>query len=298
MLTLLPQVAPAAAAQLAGTAWRLVEFRSMDDAIGTVRPEDPAKFTMQLNSDGTVTMQLDCNRASGSWQAKPGADGVSGSFTFGRLASTRAYCPPPNLDVTVTAQAEYVRSFLLKDGRLYLSLMADGGIFAWEPLPAVSFETTPDRELESAILKAMPYYTRATIDDSGIGQGRYVYTKVDLNGDGRPEVMAYLLGSTFCGTGGCNLLLFTATPRGYKLVNNFPISRLPVIVSPKRTKGWPDLFRLESGGGARPSYVRHAFNGKRYLVKGRMKADKPPVGKSYLGGEVTFAGGIPLLPQQ
>ena len=26
---------------LAGTKWRLLEIRSMDDAIGTVRPEDP-----------------------------------------------------------------------------------------------------------------------------------------------------------------------------------------------------------------------------------------------------------------
>jgi hypothetical protein len=31
------------------------------------------------------------------------------------------------------AQAEYLRSYLLTDGKLYLSLMADGGIYAWEP---------------------------------------------------------------------------------------------------------------------------------------------------------------------
>jgi hypothetical protein len=38
------------------------------------------------------------------------------------------------LDERVTGQAQYVRSFLLKDGRLHLSLMADGGIFVWEPM--------------------------------------------------------------------------------------------------------------------------------------------------------------------
>lgn len=118
---------------LAGTAWRLVEFQSMDDATGTVRPQDPAKFTMRLKGDGTVTMQLDCNRAIGNWQAKPGVNGSSGSFTFGKLASSLAVCPPPNIDEKVTAQAEFVRSFLLKDGRLFLSLMADAGMFVWEP---------------------------------------------------------------------------------------------------------------------------------------------------------------------
>jgi len=27
-----------------------------------------------------------------------------------------------------------VRSYLLKDGRLYLSLMADGGVYEWRPV--------------------------------------------------------------------------------------------------------------------------------------------------------------------
>jgi len=47
-----------------------------------------------------------------------------------------ASCPPPSVDEQITKQAPYFRSYLLKDGRLYLSLMADGGIFAWEPLEA------------------------------------------------------------------------------------------------------------------------------------------------------------------
>jgi hypothetical protein len=35
----------------------------MDDAIRTERPDDPSLYTMQLNSDGTVAMRLNCNRA-------------------------------------------------------------------------------------------------------------------------------------------------------------------------------------------------------------------------------------------
>ena len=118
---------------LAGTSWRLVEFQSMDDATGTVRPEDPSLYTMRLNSDGTVTMRLNCNRASGTWSAEPSGNGVSGRFEFGPLAGTRALCPPPSLDERISAQAKFIRSYLLKEGKLYLSLMADGGIYAWEP---------------------------------------------------------------------------------------------------------------------------------------------------------------------
>ena len=118
---------------LAGTSWRLVEFQSMDDAIGTVRPDDPSLYTMRLNSDGTVTMRLNCNHAHGTWSVKPGGNGVSGRFEFGQLTTTRALCPPPSMDESIAAHAKFIRSYLLKNDRLYLSLMADGGIYAWEP---------------------------------------------------------------------------------------------------------------------------------------------------------------------
>ena len=51
---------------LAGTAWRLVEFQSMDDATGTVRPQDSSLYTMRLHGDSTVQMRLNCNLANGS----------------------------------------------------------------------------------------------------------------------------------------------------------------------------------------------------------------------------------------
>jgi heat shock protein HslJ len=118
---------------LARTNWRLVEFQSMDDAIGTVRPEDPSLYTMSLSNDGTVSMRLNCNRASGAWSAEPSGNGASGRFEFGPLAVTHALCPPPGLDERIAVQAKFIRSYLLNNGRLYLSLMADGGIYVWEP---------------------------------------------------------------------------------------------------------------------------------------------------------------------
>jgi len=37
------------------------------------------------------------------------------------------------MDESIVAQSQFIRSYLLKDGRLYLSLMADGGIYVWAP---------------------------------------------------------------------------------------------------------------------------------------------------------------------
>ena len=120
---------------IAGTDWRLVEFQSMDDAIGTIRPDESSVFTMRLDRDGTVSMRLDCNRATGRWSSEASVGGSSGRFEFGQLASTRALCPPPNLDERIVRDAQFVRGYLLRDGRLHLSLMADAGIYTWEPMP-------------------------------------------------------------------------------------------------------------------------------------------------------------------
>lgn len=120
--------------QLTATKWQLQSFQSMDDAIGTIRPADPALYNMQLNRDGSVNMHLNCNHAMGQWSAVPAADQRSGNFTFGQLAATKAFCPPPSLDEKILADSQYVRTYLLRDGKLHLSLLADAGIYTWAPI--------------------------------------------------------------------------------------------------------------------------------------------------------------------
>jgi heat shock protein HslJ len=111
---------------LAGSSWRLVELQSNDDAIGVVRPSDPALYTMTLGTDGRVALRLDCNRASGNWQVP-----APGQITFTPLAMTRALCPEGSLDTRVARELEYVRTYLLEGDRLRLIMMADGGTQLW-----------------------------------------------------------------------------------------------------------------------------------------------------------------------
>ena len=117
---------------LAGTRWRLVEFQSMDDSIGTIRPEDAELYTLAFDSE-SLTMRLNCNRATAPWSVTPGETGQSGSITIGPLAVTRALCPPPSMDERIARDMDFVRGYMLRDGRLSLSLMADAGIYLWEP---------------------------------------------------------------------------------------------------------------------------------------------------------------------
>ena len=108
-----------AAGPLANSSWHLVEFQSMSDEIGTVRPDVPKLYTMYLGGDGRVSMRLNCNRANGEWFAEPGVDGLRGRFWFGPLAATRAHCPPPSMDESIAAHSVYVRSYVFEDGKLY-----------------------------------------------------------------------------------------------------------------------------------------------------------------------------------
>jgi para-nitrobenzyl esterase len=50
------------------------------------------------------------------------------------LALTRAACPPGSLHDRIAKDWEFVRSYVIKNGHLFLSLMADSGIYDFEPI--------------------------------------------------------------------------------------------------------------------------------------------------------------------
>lgn len=125
------RVAPPAS--LSGTNWELVAIQSMDDTQGTTRIDSPERITASFAGDGRVSFRLDCNRGTATWEAMRGAGGTTGKLQFGPIAATRAMCPPPHLDERVARDLAYVRSYSFKDGKLFMSLMADGGIYEWRP---------------------------------------------------------------------------------------------------------------------------------------------------------------------
>ena len=118
---------------LTGTSWQLQRIESMaPDEQPTTTIDDPSKYTVTFGDDGRAVFQVDCNRGNSSWEAKAAASD-SGSLTFGPVALTRMLCPQPSADTAVAAALGRVRSYLISDGMLHLSLEADGGIMHWKP---------------------------------------------------------------------------------------------------------------------------------------------------------------------
>lgn len=50
-----------------------------------------------------------------------------------RAALTRAKCPDGSLHDRIVKHWTYIRSYVIRDGHLFLALMADGGIYEFEP---------------------------------------------------------------------------------------------------------------------------------------------------------------------
>lgn len=117
------------AATLAGTSWQLVKFTGSDGS--TLEPDDRTKYTLTFQPDGAVVARIDCNRGRGTWKSD-----TPGQLVLGPLALTRMMCPPGSMHDRVAADWDAVRAYTMKDGHLFLSLMADGGTYEYEPATA------------------------------------------------------------------------------------------------------------------------------------------------------------------
>jgi para-nitrobenzyl esterase len=120
------QVAPPPS--LGGTSWQLAAFRGGDGTV--LKPDDGSRYTLGFSTDGVMSARIDCNRARAGWTSP-----APGRLEFGPIAATRAACPPGSLHDQIMRQLPFVRSYVIRDGRLYLSLMADGGTYEFVSSP-------------------------------------------------------------------------------------------------------------------------------------------------------------------
>ena len=93
---------------------------------------------------------------------------------------------------------------------------------------------------------------------------RYVAAWADLDGDRQPEAIVSLFSSSFCGTGGCTLYVFTGAGSSWRQVSEIMIINAPIRVLMTRSHGWLDLSVQVAGGGGRAFVARLSFNGRRY----------------------------------
>ena len=143
-------------------------------------------------------------------------------------------------------------------GLALLTLAACGGKPAPTPEPAAAAPqqaaALTDADVAAAVGAAL----------EGDYDARYFDAAVDLDGDGKDEVVAYVAGPMVCGTGGCPLFVFRQGQDAYELVARMSVVQVPVRVSSQRTHGWRDLVVAVAGGGAPAGDVVLKFDGTTY----------------------------------
>lgn len=147
----------------------------------------------------------------------------------------------------------------------------------------------------------------AIVADLGTGdpeQVRYVADRFDLDGDGKPEQLVYLVGLATCGTGGCTLQVFTPIENGYRRVADLSLIKTPILVAPSSSGGWRDLV-VHLGGGGMPSRdVLLRFDGAPYMQEtfGDPTADVPPEVLEHsiplFEGFSSWSEARPLVPEE
>jgi heat shock protein HslJ len=114
------EAVPAATPELVGPTW---QWEQLIDAAGSrdTAVDEPEKYTVMFNADGTAAMKADCNQAAGTYVL----DGANLSVAVGPV--TLAMCAADSLSESFLVNLTSVATYGFEDGKLILEMMADGG---------------------------------------------------------------------------------------------------------------------------------------------------------------------------
>lgn len=76
----------------------------------------------------------------------------------------------------------------------------------------------------------------------------YVVAFRDLNNDGVDDAIVYLLGGSWCGSGGCTTLILRQERGSWKVVSKITIVRPSIRVLESTLNGWHDIGVWVQGG--------------------------------------------------
>jgi heat shock protein HslJ len=134
---------------LAGTSWQLVQIHNADGT--SERPDDPNKYTLEFEADGSLVARLNCNRGHGTWKST-----APGHLELGVMAVTMAMCLPPSLDTRMAKDLGAVHAYAIENGHLHLNL-STGGFYEFAPhappgLPGSSWQLLEIRNADGTVL--------------------------------------------------------------------------------------------------------------------------------------------------
>ena len=124
---------------------------------------------------------------------------------------------------------------------------------------------------------------------------QYSAAFVDLSGNGKQEVIVYVSGRSWCGTGGCRTLILARKGSSYREVTHITITWLPIRVLKTSSHGWRSISVHVAGGGIRPGYdAELRFDGTTYPSNPAVPPALPLA--ATVAGEVVLSGWEKVTP--
>lgn len=114
-----------AADGIVGVTWQWVESLYSDDT--SVSVADPSLYTLTLLPDGSVALQVDCNRGGGTYTL----DGSQ--LTLDVAVMTRVACPEGTLSEVFMRDLNAAATFVMDGEALVINLFADAGNMVFQP---------------------------------------------------------------------------------------------------------------------------------------------------------------------
>ena len=121
-----PAAPTPAQSPLSGTSWQLVRFESSTEVKDS--PGDRNKYTLSFSPDGTAFVRSDCTRGTSTWKS-PG----QGQLHVGPLNHSRGICSWGGGHDRIIRDWLLIRSFLIENGHLFITLTGDVGVYEFEP---------------------------------------------------------------------------------------------------------------------------------------------------------------------
>jgi hypothetical protein len=94
---------------------------------------------------------------------------------------------------------------------------------------------------------------------------RFTSAIIQSEGNTKEEIVVYISGPLWCGSGGCTLWILEPDGESFKVIGKMPIVWPPIRVLRTKSHGHYDIGVWVEGGGIQPGYEAYIrFNGKSY----------------------------------
>ncbi len=132
---------------------------------------------------------------------------------------------------------------------------------------------------KAAIATAIEHYRI----NKGHKKGPVIQAEADLDGDGKPEGLAFFTGESWCAPTGCALTIFRRERLGYVPVSTTKRVKPPILIGKHSTNGWNDLHVKTGGAAYGARFVTLRFSGQGYpgnaITQTPLPADVTPPGR-------------------